>query len=146
MRNEIFPKSMKRKSSVHKFAQASDEMKVWSSALAAEAADWPKVETRSFFGFTALYRGDRIFAALPRTRAMWTPNSIGFKIESPSTRIARRLQADHRVASTRMQKAKWFLFEISEDPDLHDALDWLAEAYEGAGKKARKEAPRPKHR
>ena len=136
---------MKPQRSAPKLAKASDQMKVWSSALAAEAMDWPKVEARSFFGFTALYRDEKIFAALPRTRAIWTPNSLGFNIEFPSKRVAKRLQSDHRVGSTRMQKAKWFLFELSEDSDLHDALDWLGTAYEAAGKRSKpKTTAKPK--
>ena len=121
-----------------KLPKASDQMKAWSSALATEVAGWPQVSTRSFFGFTALYRGGRIFAALPRTRAMWTANSLGFKIESPTPQVARQLEGDRRVGSTRMQKAKWFLFELAEDSDLHAALDWLGTAYEAAGKTSKK--------
>ena len=121
-----------------KLPPASDQMKAWSSALATEVTDWPQVSTRSFFGFTALYRGEQIFAALPRTRAMWTSNSLGFRIESPSPQVARQLEADSRVGSTRMQKAKWFLFELSNDADLHAALDWLGAAYEAVGKRSRK--------
>lgn len=112
-------------------------MKVWAKALAGEAETWPLVNVRSFFGFIALYRRERIFAALPRTKALWTPNSIGFKIETPSRPVSKRLQADPRIAATRMQNARWFLFELSDDKDLHDALDWLASAYEAAGKAAR---------
>ncbi|MGA8618598.1 MAG: hypothetical protein WB660_08800 [Candidatus Sulfotelmatobacter sp.] len=63
--------------------EASEEMKAWSASLATEAAGWPQVTTRAFFGFTALYRRERIFALLPRTRALATSNSLAFKLESP---------------------------------------------------------------
>ena len=34
-----------------------------------------------------------------------------------------------------MQQARWFTLELATDGDLHDALDWLARAYDaGAGK------------
>jgi len=33
-----------------------------------------------------------------------------------------------------MQKARWSTFELATDRDLHDALDWLARAYDAAGK------------
>jgi hypothetical protein len=114
----------------------SEEMKAWSSALAGEVGDWPQLSARSFFGFTALYRKDKIFAALPRTRAMGTSNSLAFKLESPASAAAARLKKDHRIGSMDMQKKKmrWFTFELSSDSDLHDALDWLARAYEAAGK------------
>jgi hypothetical protein len=111
-------------------------MKAWSAALAAEVADWPKVAARAFFGFTALYRGDIIFALLPRTRSMWSTDSVGFKLENPTSRTGRKLEQDRRVTATRMQKARWFAFELRDDVDLHPALDWLATAYEAVGKRA----------
>jgi hypothetical protein len=115
----------------------SEEMKAWSEALAGEITGWPQVSTRSFFGFTALFRKDRIFALLPRTRGMESANSLAFRLESPSSATLIRVGKDSRVASTRMQKARWFTFEISSDSDLHDALDWLAWAYDEAGKKSK---------
>ena len=113
----------------------SEEMKVWSAALATEISDWPQVATRIFFGFTALYRKDKIFAALPRTRGMETANSLAFKLEAPVPAVRTRLEKDPRIGSTQMQKARWFTFEISYDVDLHDALDWLGRAYEAAFKR-----------
>jgi hypothetical protein len=117
-----------------KLPAVSEQMKAWSAALAAEFDGWPQVTARSFFGFTALYRRDRIFALLPRTRGMETANSLAFKLESPAARLRARLQQDPRIASTRMQKARWLTFELTSDKDLRDALDWLARAYEAAGK------------
>lgn len=110
-------------------------MKAWSAALAAEVSGWPDCAARSFFGFTALYRGAKMFAALPRTRALWTPNSIGFKIEAAAPALRRRLQKDQRIQSTSMQDARWFAFELSSGQDLHDVLGWLGAAYQAAGKK-----------
>jgi hypothetical protein len=120
--------------------KVSEEMKAWSAALAAELADWPQVSTRAAFGFTALYRRDRIFGLLPRTRAMGTPNSLAFKLESPSKDILALLEQDSRIGSTEMQKARWFTFELTADADLRDGLDYLAMAYEAAGKNARPQA------
>jgi hypothetical protein len=125
---------MKGKPSRPKLPKASEEMKAWSAALASEAESWPQVTVRAFFGLTALYRRARIFALLPRTRAMETPNSLVFKLESPPARIRTRLQRDPRVGSTEMQKARWFTFELITATDLRDALDWLGQAYEAAGK------------
>jgi hypothetical protein len=113
----------------------SEEMKAWSAALAREVTDWPQLSARSFFGFTALYREDKMFAALPRTRAMGTSNSLAFKLESPASATTARLKKDARIGSMDMQKMRWFTFELSSDSDLHDALDWLGRAYEAAGKK-----------
>jgi hypothetical protein len=33
-----------------------------------------------------------------------------------------------------MGKTRWYTFELFSDADVHDALDWLAVAYEAAGK------------
>ena len=105
-------------------------MKAWSAALVDEVGSWPHVSTRPFFGFTALYRKERMFALLPRTRAMETPNSLAFKLEAKSAAVLSGLEKDPRIASTQMQKTRWFTFEVSSDADLHDALDWLGRAYE----------------
>jgi hypothetical protein len=117
-----------------KLPKISEAMKAWSAALEAEVTGWPQVSTRVFFGFTALYRRDHIFAALPLTRAMGKPNSLAFKLESPSRHVRVRLKQDSRVGATQMQKARWFTFELTMDADLRDALGWLAKAYEAAGK------------
>jgi hypothetical protein len=109
-------------------------MKAWSAALAVEVGSWPEVATRSFFGFTALYRKEKIFALAPRTRGMETANSLAFKFEAPSAAARARLEADPRIGSMQIQKARWFTFELSSDADLHDALDWLGRAYEAAGR------------
>jgi hypothetical protein len=110
-------------------------MRAWSSALANEVADWPQVEARSFFGFTALYRKDKIFAALPRTRGMNTANSLAFKLETASTHVLAKAEQDPRMGFTLMQRKRWFTFEIHSDADLHDALDWLGHAYQATGRK-----------
>jgi hypothetical protein len=115
-----------------KLPKVSEEMKAWSAALAAEITTWPKVSTRVFFGFTALYRGHKIFAILPRTRAMGTPNSLAFKLGSVTPRLRTRLEQDVRIGSTQMRAARWLTFEFSSDADLRGALDWLTQAYEAA--------------
>ena len=111
-----------------------DEMKVWSAALAAEVSDWPQATARSFFGFTALYRKDKIFAALPRTRIWETANSIAFKLESPAPALRSRLEKAAHPWSSSPVKARWFTFELGSDADLHAALDWLGHAYAAARK------------
>jgi len=106
-----------------KLPVVSEEMKAWSAALATEVLTWPQITTRVFFGFTALYRGDAIFAILPRTRAMGTPTSLAFKLESASPRLRARLESDIRVGSTEMRAARWQTFELTRDSDLHGALE-----------------------
>jgi hypothetical protein len=111
----------------------SEEGKAWAAALAAEVEGWPQVTARAFFGFTALYRRQRIFGLLPRTRGIRTPNSLAFKLESPPPRVLAVLERDPRVGATQMQKARWFMFELSAAADMRDALDWLGQAHKAAG-------------
>jgi hypothetical protein len=117
-----------------KLPAISEQMKAWCAALAAETADWPKVEQRVFFGFTALCRKDTMFAVLPRTRGMETANSLAFRIDTPPAKVRARLENDPRIGAAEIKKARWFTFELSSDADLHDALDWLGRAYEAVGK------------
>jgi predicted DNA-binding protein (MmcQ/YjbR family) len=112
-------------------------MKAWSAALADEVTGWPHVNMRAFFGFTALYREEKMFALLPRTRGMGTANSLAFKLETKTAAVLTMLEKDPRIASTQMQKTRWFTFEVSSNTDLRAALHWLGQAYEAAGKNIR---------
>ena len=115
-------------------------MAAWSSALAAEVSDWPRVEARSFFGFTALYYGERMFAALPRTRAWGTGNSLAFKIEDATPETAARLENDSRIGYALLGKNRWFTFELSSGADLRNAIEWLGRAYDAAARAFPKDA------
>ena len=110
----------------------SEAMKAWTAALAIELQTWPHVTTRSMFGFTAYYRKDVIFALLPKTRAMESPNALAFKLASPDTRLRLRMRQDQRIRATELQKARWLSFEVSSESDLHGGLEWLSHAYEAA--------------
>jgi hypothetical protein len=125
-------KPAKRQRQTSSLPAVSDEMKIWSAALAAEVSDWPQVTARSFFGFTALYRKDKIFATLPRTRIWATANSVAFKLESPTPPVRTCLEKTARPWSSSPDKARWFTFELHSDGDLHVALDWLGRAYTAA--------------
>ena len=115
-----------------KFLPISEEMKAWAAALGEELGTWPHVGTRAMFGFTALYRGKQIFAVLPRTKAIGSANSLAFKLPKPGPRVRARLSADPRISTTVMRATRWFVFELSSDRDLNDALDWLGKAYDAA--------------
>jgi len=122
-----------------KLPAVSEQMKAWSAALAVEVETWPAVATRLMFGFTALYRRQRIFAVLPRTRGMETPNSLAFKLPAPSPRMMTCLRNEQRIRSAVMHKSRWFTFELTSDRDVQDALDWLSRAHEAAGRAAGRE-------
>ena len=115
-----------------KFLPISDQMKAWSSALAAEFQDWPQVTQKSFFGFTALYRGKSIFGLLPRTKSVFRPNAVAFRFESLNREVKALLEKDSRVAAFDKKKTRWFTFDLSSDSDLHDALDYLGHAFDAA--------------
>ena len=118
-----------------KLPPVSDQMKVWSTAIASEIADWPNATARSFFGFTALYRGPEMFAALPRTRSFGKGNLLGFRIDNLPARLKSKAQEDPRLGFIDENNRRWFTFELSCDSDLHEALDWLGEAYQAVGKR-----------
>ena len=44
------------------------------------------------------------------------------------------LEKDPRIDAFDKDKARWFTFQLSCDADLHDALDWLAAAFQAASK------------
>ena len=132
-------------------AKTSEQMRAWSSALETEIADWPHASARIFFGFTALYRKEKIFAMLPRTRAWETGTSIVFKLQAATPATLSRLEKDPRIGFTLTGKARWYTFELSSDADLHAALGWIETSYTSAGKKVdknmgKKDAVRKKSR
>jgi len=116
-----------------KFPSISEQMKAWSAAIGAELATWPECRSRVFFGFTAFYHGEDIFALLPRSRALDPAHAIAFKLESARPHLVNRAKRDPRMSFTEMQKKRWFTFAVASDTDLRDALLWLGRAYEVAG-------------
>jgi hypothetical protein len=110
----------------------SEQMKAWSTALAAELVEWPQVTQKSFFGFTALYRGKKMFALLPRTRSIFKSNAVAFCMEAANRSTRTLLEKDRRISTFDKHKTRWFTFELSGGSDLHDALDYLGRAFDAA--------------
>src|SRR3954447_15569425 len=110
----------------------SEQMKAWSTALGAEVADWPQVTQKSFFGFTALYRGTTMFALLPRTRSIFKSNAVAFCVNAANRSTRTLLEKDRRISAFDKDKTRWFTFELSGGSDLHDALDYLGRAFDAA--------------
>ena len=123
---------MARKNSAPSMPPISEQMKAWSAALAAEIGDWPQVRQAVFFGFTALYRGKNMFGLLPRTRCIEISNAIAFPVDVPKPAVRARLDSDPRIGSIDRNNTRWFTFQLSTDADLHDALNWLGDAYDAA--------------
>ena len=110
----------------------SEEMKQWSALLGVELERWPGVATKPMFGFLSFYRGRNIFAALPRTRAMNSANSIIFKLRRATLQDLEKLRRDPRAEVSQKGAAGWQSLEVSLTADLKHALDWLDRAYRAA--------------
>jgi hypothetical protein len=110
-----------------KLYKVSEEVKEWAAMLAGEVGTWPGVRSKPMFGLVSFYRNDKIFAALPRTRALTSPHSIIFKFhaENAATRKARRQLQDYPASG-------WLSFELQSAKDLTAALRWLDLAYRAA--------------
>lgn len=119
-----------QKPSREKSSPVSDQMKAWSAALSAELRQWPQITQQSFFGFTALYRGRTMFGLLPRTRCIFADHAVAFRIERPNRNVKALLEQDLRIDAFDKDRQRWYTFEVSCDGDLHDALDWLARAFQ----------------
>lgn len=114
-----------------KLLPVSEETRRWSALLESELLSWPAVIAERMFGFRALYRGKRIFAALPNSRGFGADASILLKFDPMPPAILKRAESDVRVQTNRPGKG-WFSFTLASDSDLHDALDWLSHSYEAA--------------
>ena len=116
-----------------KLLRISEEMQQWSAMLEQDLSGWPRVTSRPMFGLIGFYRDGVIFAALPRTRALSTPNSFIVKFNPMPPELLRRARKDRRMDSERESPgARWYSFELNSADDLRDALWWLNRAYEAA--------------
>ena len=110
-----------------------EAMKQWSAMLGNELSTWPKVSTRPMFGLRGFYRGKKIFAALPVTRAIKNPNSLIFRIKPMPPDLLGRAKKEPRIdTESAVPGGKWFAFELRSEADFRDALWWLNQAYEHA--------------
>jgi hypothetical protein len=126
-------KAKKTKRPRPKMHLIAEEMKRWTAMLGQELNTWPGVTSRPMFGLLGFYRGARIFAGLPVTRAIKTPNSIIFKIEPMPPELLRRAEQDPCIdTESRTPGARWCAFEVRSEQDMRDALWWLNQAYERA--------------
>ena len=119
----------------------SEALRAWSAALRSELELWPQVQLKSSFGMVMVYRGETIFAALPGTRAFYAEDAIMLKFNSEPRGLAGRIAAESRFVAGAMhtnsgrEGHKWHLLALKSDADVHAAIEWLAEAYQAAGKR-----------
>jgi len=111
-----------------KLPKVDAEMQRWCAQLEEEVLAWPQVSSRPMFGLLGLYRRRKIFAALPRTRAVETPFSLLLKL--PHRR-------HDRLQSGSGPGAAWVTFTMDSEVDISEALRWLEQAYAQAGKPSR---------
>jgi len=120
---------------------ASEAMRGWAAALGREVEGWPGVVLKSAFGMMMAYRDGVVFAALPRTRALYEEDAILLKFNREERGMAARMVADKRFAAGSMEQRRttknksrgeghrWRIFLMREDADMHAAIEWLAEAF-----------------
>ena len=112
---------------------ASQETRQLSAMLGNELSTWPKVTTRPMFGLRGFYRGKKIFAALPVTRAIKNPNSFIFRITPMPPELLQRAKKESRIDTENAAPSlKWLAFTLTSEADFRDALWWLNQAYEHA--------------
>jgi len=140
---------MEKKQKRVKMKPATDAMRGWTEALAAEVAQWQGVTVKNAFGMVMVYRKAVVFAALPKTRALYEEDAILIKFNAGSSALAKRIAAEPRFLGTMEQRKtnkhnttregkRWHILRIHLDADVHAAIEWLAEAYSLARKTDRR--------
>ena len=125
------PKHSAAPTSRPKLLPISEEARRWSALLESELLSWPGVIVKRMFGFRALYRGEKIFAALPHSRGFGPNAPVLLKFDPMPPALLKRVESDARLQANRPGKG-WFSFTLSSATDLHDALEWLNHSYESA--------------
>src|SRR5438270_5917049 len=110
------PKKKEPHKSVPKMLKPSPQMEQFAALLATEILTWPNTLTKPMFGMTALYRGTVMFGALPKTKTLWSKDSIMFKLTDPPKSCVQNLEDARIISGGRTDK--WFGFEMTEPEDL----------------------------
>src|ERR1700758_48072 len=97
-----------------KLLPVSEETRRWSALLESELLSWPGVIAKRMFGLQALYRGKRIFAALPNSRGFGPDASILIKYNPMPPALLNRAKSDLRVHTNSPGKG-WLSFTLSSD-------------------------------
>ena len=124
----------------------SEAARRWAAGLRAELEQWPGVALKRAFGMMLVYRRDVVFAALPGTRALFEEDAILIKFARETPALAKRIAAARCFAAGTMEQRgkerkkkqgegrKWRIYLLREERDAREAVEWLAHAYEIAGK------------
>ena len=118
-----------------KFYSVDEEMKRRASLVEGELVGWPRVTTKPMFGMISLFHGGAIFAAVPRTKTLRSPQSIILKFDPMPPALQEKMKSEPRLTRDAPGPgAGWHAFELATDADIKDALWWLNQAYEAAKK------------
>ena len=118
-----------------KFFAVDEAMKHLASLLEGELRGWPGVTTKPMFGMVSFFCKGAIFAAVPRTRTLRSPQSIILKFDPMPSLLAGKMAEEPRLSRDAPGPgAGWHAFDLSSESDIRDALRWLNQAYELAGK------------
>jgi len=110
----------------------SEEMREWSALLESELRTWPNAIAKPMFGFRSFYRGNKIFAALPKSSEFDPAGSILLKFDPVPEALLKKMESDPRLGSWAHSGRRWISFTLQSCDDLHDALWWLQQAHEHA--------------
>jgi len=124
----------------------SEPMRAWTEALRREVESWPGVTVKSAFGMLMVYRKGVVFAALPRTRALFEDDAVLLKFNRETPALTKRIAAQPRFVPGTMEQRhqnkrkggegrRWRIFLMRADADIHIAIEWLAEAHRLAAAK-----------
>jgi hypothetical protein len=129
-----------------KMVKPGPQMEQFAALIATEILTWPNTLTKPMFGMTALYRGTVMFGAVPKTKTLWTKDSIMFKLQIPPQTCVHNLEDARIIKGGKTHH--WYGFEMTGPEDLRDALNWLGIAYDHATKRgsATKRGRRPPRR
>jgi hypothetical protein len=124
-----------KRASMPKFFAVDEEMKHRASLLEGELRGWPGVTTKPMFGMVSFFRKGAIFAAVPRTRTLRSPESIIVKFDPMPPALAGTMAGEPRLTRDAPGPgAGWHAFDLGSESDIKDALWWLNQAYELAKK------------
>jgi hypothetical protein len=124
-----------KRKAMPKFFVVDEEMKHRASLLEGELRGWPSVTTKPMFGMVSFFRKTTIFAAVPKTRTLRSPQSIILKFDPMPPSLSEKMASEPRLTRDAPGPgAGWHAFDLSSENDIKDALWWLNQAY-GLAKK-----------
>ena len=131
----------------------SEAARGWAEALKRELEGWPGVTLKSAFGMTMAYRKGIVFAALPRTRALFEEDAILLKFNRETRALTARIAAEARFAPGTMEQRRanktkshgkgrrWRIFLMRADSDMQVAIEWQSEAHRVAVPRSQSASP-----